>query len=202
LTTLNLADNQIAYEGSRYLAQALKVNKVLRDLSLKLNRLDDKAGSKLCIDLHNNHSNLERLSLSSNSLGHMFCESLAEFLNLNHAIKRLDISCNFIDDSHAATLKDSLINNPRIIEIDVRNNQGLSEETEDEINEIITKNYLASKNIPYKKLGEYVNPGQKDHNDMYEDQGNPEAKSPNPNLTSTNIGQPTDQGSPSQSKKE
>lgn len=67
----------------------------------------------------------------------------------------MDISCNFIDDSNAATLKDSLEGNENIIEIDVRNNQ-LTEETEEEINEIITKNYLASKNIPYKKLGEYA----------------------------------------------
>lgn len=85
----------------------------------------------------------------------MFCESLAEFLKLNRSIKSLDISCNFIDDSNAATLKDSLEGNPNIIQIDVRNNQ-LSEETEEEINEIITKNYLASKNIPFKKLGEYA----------------------------------------------
>jgi Ran GTPase-activating protein (RanGAP) involved in mRNA processing and transport len=122
LTHLDLSDNQIHYEGSRYLAQALKVNKILKHLSLKLNRLVDKAGSKLCIDLLNNSSNLESLSLSSNSLGHMFCESLAEFLKLNRSIKILDISCNFIDDSNAATLKDSLEGNPNIIEIDVRNN--------------------------------------------------------------------------------
>jgi len=152
---LDLSDNHIAYEGSRYLAQALKVNKILKNLNLKLNRLDDKAGSKLCIDLLNNSSNLEFLSLSSNNLSHMFCESLAEFLNLNKSIRRLDISCNFIDDSHAATLKDSLINNVDIIEIDVRDNQ-LSEETESEINEIITKNYLRSKKIPYQKLELYA----------------------------------------------
>ena len=158
LTHLDLSDNQIHYEGSRYLAQALKVNKILKHLSLKLNRLVDKAGSKLCIDLLNNASNLESLSLGSNSLGHMFCESLAEFLKLNRSIKILDISCNFIDDSNAATLKDSLEGNPNIIEIDVRNNQ-LSEETEEEINEIITKNFLASKNIPFKKLGEYAGGG-------------------------------------------
>lgn len=155
LTTLDLSDNHIAYEGSRYLAQALKVNKILKNLNLKLNRLDDKAGSKLCIDLMNNQSNLESLSLSSNSLAHMFCESLAEFLNLNKAIKSLDISCNFIDDSHASTLKDSLSKNTNIIQIDVRDNQ-LSEDTENEINEIITKNYLASKNIPYQKLENYA----------------------------------------------
>lgn len=138
------------------------MNKVLKHLSLKLNRLDDKAGSKLCIDLLNNNSNLESLSLSSNSLNHMFCESLAEFLKINQSIKSLDISCNFIDDSNAATLKDSLVGAPNIIEIDVRNNK-LSEETEEEVNEIITKNLLASKGIPFKRLGEYVgNAGDED----------------------------------------
>ena len=88
----------------------------------------------------------------------MFCESLAEFLKLNKSLKSLDISCNFIDDSNAATLKDSLVGAPHIIDIDVRNNK-LSEETEEDINEIVTKNLLASKGIPYKKLGEYAGGG-------------------------------------------
>ena len=88
----------------------------------------------------------------------MFCESLAEFLKLNKSLKSLDISCNFIDDSNAATLKDSLVGAPHIIDIDVRNTK-LSEETEEDINEIVTKNLLASKGIPYKKLGEYAGGG-------------------------------------------
>ena len=96
--------------------------------------------------------------LSSNSLNHMFCESLAEFLKINRSIKSLDISCNFIDTSNAETLKASLLDAPNIIEIDVRNNK-LSEETEEEVNEIITKNLLASKGIPFKKLGEYAGGG-------------------------------------------
>lgn len=76
----------------------------------------------MCTDLLNNNSQLESLSLSSNSLGHMFCESLAEFLKLNKTIRVLDISCNFIDDSNASTLKDSLESNTNIIDVDVRNN--------------------------------------------------------------------------------
>ena len=83
----------------------------MKNLNLKLNRIDDKGGSKLCIDLLNNNSALEFISLSSNSLGHMFCESLAEFIKLNRTIRRIDISCNFIDDSNASTLKDSLESN-------------------------------------------------------------------------------------------
>lgn len=83
----------------------------------------------------------------------MFCESLTKFLKVNNHIRRLDISCNFIDDSNALTLKGSLESNTNIIEIDVRNNQ-LSEENVSEINEIVTKNLLLSKNIPYRKLGD------------------------------------------------
>lgn len=157
LTHLNLSDNSIHYEGSRYIAQALKVNKSLKHLNLKLNRIDDKGGAKLCTDLQNNHSQLESLSLSSNSLGHMFCESLSEFLKLNRTIKKLDISCNFIEDSNASTLKDSLESNTNIIDVDVRNNQ-LSPAVEREINEIVTKNLLLSKNIPYQKV-----PDRKSH---------------------------------------
>ena len=151
LTHLNLNDNSIHYEGSRYMAQALKVNKSLKHLNLKLNRIDDKGGAKLCTDLLNNDSQLESFSMSSNSLGHMFCESLAEFLKLNRTISRLDISCNFIDDSNASTLKDSLESNTNIIEVDVRNNQ-LSEPIEREINEIVTRNLLLSKKIPYQRV--------------------------------------------------
>lgn len=153
LTHMNLSDNSIHYEGSRYLAQALKVNKSLRHLNLKLNRIDDKGGAKLCTDLLNNNSELESLSLSSNSLGAMFCESLAEFLKLNRTIKQLDISCNFIDDSNASTLKDSLESNTNIVDVDVRNNH-LSEGIEREINEIVTRNLLLSKKIPYQRVPE------------------------------------------------
>lgn len=86
----------------------------------------------------------------------MFCESLAEFIGSQMCmLKSLDISCNKIDDSNAATLKNSLQNKKSIIDLDVRQNE-LSEEIEEEINEIITQNFLLSKNIPYKKLGEYA----------------------------------------------
>jgi hypothetical protein len=81
----------------------------------------------------------------------MFCESLSEFLKLNRTIRRLDISCNFIDDSNASTLKDALESNTNIIDVDVRNNQ-LSESVEREINDIVTKNLLLSKNIPYQRV--------------------------------------------------
>ena len=88
-----------------------------------LNRIDDKGGQKLCMDLLKYDSKIENLSLSSNSLGQYFCEKLSEYLKMSKYIRRMDISCNFIDNSNASTLKDSIIANPNIIELDIRNNR-------------------------------------------------------------------------------
>ena len=99
------------------------MNKTLRVLSLKLNRIEDKAGSKLCNDLMTSKNVIEELNLSGNSLGHLFCESLTTLLLQNKTIRKLDISCNFIDKKNAATLKDSLSNNTTITELDIRNNK-------------------------------------------------------------------------------
>ena len=86
----------------------------------------------------------------------MFSESLAEFLKSDRSLKRLDISCNFLDESNAGTLKASLEGNPNIIDIDVRGNIHLSDDTISDLEEIVTKNLLNSKGIPYKKLTDLV----------------------------------------------
>ena len=91
------------------------MNKSLIVLSLKLNRIDDKAGQKMCIDLRVKESRLESINLAANLLGNMFCESLSEYISYNTSIKKLDISSNQIDESNAATLKGSLVANERII---------------------------------------------------------------------------------------
>ena len=118
----------------------------------------------------------------------MFCESLAEFLKINKSIKSLDISCNFIDDSNAATLMASLVDAPNIIEIDVRNNK-LSEETEEEVNEIITKNLLMSKGIPFKKLGDYAGGGGEE-----KPEANAQAAAANPSPAKTDNAANNDDG--------
>lgn len=154
LTHLNLRDNQLNYEASRFLCQALKHNSSLTYLSLSLNRLDDKAGSKMCIDLLDSKTQcLQEIDFSANLLGNLFCEHLAEYLKVNRDIRKVDVSANFIDDSNAAILKDSLENNKNIVKADVRNNK-ISEETVNEINEIVMRNYLAYKNIPYQHVRE------------------------------------------------
>jgi len=68
LLDLDLSDNVIGYEGSRYLSQAIKINKTLQRLNLRLNNFNDKAGLKFFRDISINRSLIE-LNLSANSLG-------------------------------------------------------------------------------------------------------------------------------------
>lgn len=131
------------------------MNKSLISLNLKLNRIDDKAGQKMCIDLRVKESKLEYLNLAANNLGNMFCESLSEYLSYNQSIMKLDISSNEIDESNSATLKGSLLANDRIIQFDVKKNK-FTPETEEEIGEIVTKNFLKGQGIRYNRIGENV----------------------------------------------
>ena len=109
----------------------------------------------MCIDLRVKESRLENINLAANLLGNMFCESLSEYISYNTSIKKLDISSNQIDESNAPTLKGSLVANERIIQFDVKRN-GFTGDTEEEINEIVTKNFLKSQNIRYNRLGDNV----------------------------------------------
>ena len=109
----------------------------------------------MCIDLRVKDSRLQSLNLAANLLGNMFCESLSEYISYNTHIKRLDISSNQIDESNAETLKGSLLANDRIIQFDVKKN-GFTEATEEEIGELVTKNFLKSQKISYKRLGNNV----------------------------------------------
>lgn len=69
LLFLNLSNNQISYDGSRYIAQSLKINKSLQMLNLSLNSFNDKAGMKFFKDLGINKSIID-LDLSGNMLAY------------------------------------------------------------------------------------------------------------------------------------
>lgn len=67
----------------------------------------------------------------------------------------MDISSNEVDESNSATLKGSLLANERIIQFDVKRNR-FTPETEEEIAEIVTKNFLKGQGIRYQRIGDNV----------------------------------------------
>lgn len=105
---------------------------------------------KFCVDLKEHNHTLEEINLRGNSLEGAFAKALAELILDTH-LKKIDVSCNFIEKKDAISILDSLNDNSQIVEFDIRNNKIKDAEVEEEINEIVTKNYLAAKNIPYIK---------------------------------------------------
>lgn len=51
IISINLSDNKIGYEGVSYFGYALKSNKSLLELNLRLNNLDDASGTRIFKDL-------------------------------------------------------------------------------------------------------------------------------------------------------
>jgi Ran GTPase-activating protein (RanGAP) involved in mRNA processing and transport len=104
---LNLGNNAIGYNGSRYLAQALKLNSTLEYLSLKLNSIDDKAGAKFFKDLTYN-TNLKILDFEANSLSTMTVRKLCLYIQVPHSLREIFIGNNNFTEKDFEIISDSL----------------------------------------------------------------------------------------------
>ena len=96
---------------------------------------------KFCQDLKEHNKTLEEVNLRGNSLEGLFARALAELI-LDTPLRKIDVSCNFIDKKDAISIMDSLKDNPNIIEFDIRNNKIKDAEVEEEINEIVFQNFV------------------------------------------------------------
>jgi len=148
LLSLDLTDNGIGYDGSRFLAQALKMNKTLQRLSLKLNNIKDKGGQKFFKDLIENESLIE-LNVAANTLGPLTAERVADYItDLRCKVQILDISSNHLTGASFTLIKNALAKNTSLREFNVRMNDMLPAQ-EKELNEIIVRHTLETKNIPF-----------------------------------------------------
>lgn len=150
LTCLNLADNQLHAESGRYLGHGLRTNDSLVDLNLRLNRLTDVGGHLLLQGLAANDT-LERLNLSANDLASDTCSALAAVLNSDRGqstppLSSVDLSCNRLGSDDVVVLKNALLNNSTLTNLDLRMNPDIGEDAKkiiDEINDATHKNELA-----------------------------------------------------------
>ena len=121
-----------------------------------MNRIDDKGGMKFCQDLKEHNKVLKEVNFRGNELKDTFARALAELI-LDTSLNKIDISCNGIKRADAISILDSLKDNSQIVEFDIRNNEIKDPTVEAEITEIVTKNYLSFKNIPYIKRDHEIN---------------------------------------------
>lgn len=83
---MNLASNNIRYDGSRYISQALKLNTTIDYLNLKLNSIDDKGGAKFFKDLIFN-TNIKHLNVEANLFSSMTVRKLSLYLQAPNPLK-------------------------------------------------------------------------------------------------------------------
>ena len=111
---------------------------------------------KFCQDLKEHNKVLKEVNFRGNELKDTFARALAELI-LDTSLNKIDISCNGIKRADAISILDSLKDNSQIVEFDIRNNEIKDPTVEAEITEIVTKNYLSFKNIPYIKRDHEIN---------------------------------------------
>lgn len=96
LKRLDLSQNGITDEGAEYLAQMLKINKILIYLTLSNNEISNQGLQSLASALQNDNNTLQRLSLTGNRLVDDSCvDSLINMFKKNQSLERLWINnCN------------------------------------------------------------------------------------------------------------
>ncbi|RNF04742.1 leucine-rich protein [Trypanosoma rangeli] len=94
LEELYLHDNQIRADGAVALGESLTMNKTLRVLNLRLNRIPDEAGGVAIVNGLAAHPALEVLDLSHNMLGDATARALAEALPLQTSLRSLNVAGN------------------------------------------------------------------------------------------------------------
>ena len=136
LVNLELQDNEIHSEGARALAKGLRQNSSLLRLNLRLNRMGDEGGRALFDALKLKHNNLLQLNVSSNSLSNFSSIACAGMLVNNSKLRTLDMSCNRVIGDAGKQIRDALLENHGLLDLDMRM-CGLDEEVYDAIRHIL-----------------------------------------------------------------
>ncbi|ORZ20901.1 hypothetical protein BCR41DRAFT_420942 [Lobosporangium transversale] len=110
LTSLDLGDNAIGYEGVLALSEALKTNKVLTSLDLLANSIGKEGALALSEALKTN-TTLTDLKLFNNSIGKKGAQALSEALKTNKTLKNLELGGNSIGKEGALALSEALKTN-------------------------------------------------------------------------------------------
>jgi hypothetical protein len=107
VSKLFLGINDIGDEGAKPLAEALKVNKTLTELDLWVNNIGAE-GAKALAEALKINSSLTELNLWGNKLGDEGAKALAEAIKVNKGLSKIDLGNNNISDDGAKALAEAI----------------------------------------------------------------------------------------------
>eukprot|EP00900_Chrysochromulina_parva_P015346 jgi/Chrpa1/23812/Chrysochromulina_OHIO_Genome00026551-RA len=107
LTELSLGANNIGVDGAKAIAEALKVNAVLTKLWLWDNKIGD-VGAKAIAEALKVNAVVTTLVLYNNNIGPEGAKAIAEALKVNAVLTRLDLDANYIGVDGAKAIAEAL----------------------------------------------------------------------------------------------
>src|SRR3989338_8804503 len=122
LPVLNFQDDEIGDVGVESLVEALKKNRVIRELNLKGNKIGD-VGAKTLARVIRDNTTLTTLNLANNEIGDAGAKELAQALKDNRTLTTLILDNNAIRDAGAKELAQALKDNRTLTTLNLNNNR-------------------------------------------------------------------------------
>lgn len=142
---LDMRGNNIEAKGAHSLANGMKLNRSLRTLNLKWNRIgvDPDGVSALCTMLKSNLT-IAVVDLQKNLINHLGATHLAEVLISNKTITHLDLSWNDFGPAGGVTLLEALKRNQSLIEFQLAGSK-VGGEVLHEVESLLRRNRATAK---------------------------------------------------------
>lgn len=99
-----------------------------------------------------NYNRLQVLKLAANKIGQGSINSIADFIYQNKSLLSLDLSGNKITDRDIVTLKSSLIGNVSIRDLNLSENQGITDISFKDIKEILMSSHIEFLDVSETRL--------------------------------------------------
>nr|XP_020649580.1 leucine-rich repeat-containing protein 74A isoform X2 [Pogona vitticeps] len=122
ITHLELEDNWILGEGTRYLVQMLRENCYIQEMNISRNHLNTDGAEAICRMFYHNISNIRAIRLAGNNFREESAMYFSESLMANGSLKILNLSWNGFGNEGGLALGEALKVNNVLTELDISSN--------------------------------------------------------------------------------
>ena len=152
LKELTFEGNKVGVGGTKLIAESLKANTTLKLLSLSRNNIKAKCGSLFSDSLKVNGT-LESLTLAKNALGSHGAQRLSDGLRVNTSLRHLDLSWNSIGSEGAESIAETIRVNASLTSLKLQGNN-IGDPGANKVSEALKVNVsLEDLNLSFNAIG-------------------------------------------------